>query len=317
MDDYFIRLLGTVHIELTTRTVLNSVLCGAIAGIGLSFRINIYFVYLFCCVFSGIISKTAIAPAERVKLTFQISKEKFTLLGALYRGLDIVKHGGIFQLWKGHSTTVLRVAPFAGISYAGHDYTEGFFLKHLNVQKLPILYQFLAGSVGGGVATLCTYPLDVLRIRLALIPNLTWSKALKQPGLFHGIAPTLLGIIPYTGTAWCVKQILNENFPSVVKRRPTVFESFVLNAIAGLMGQFVTYPLDVVRRRMQMHYQIHQTNPPSIVASLRYLFTTEGVPGMFKGYSLNIIKGPITLSLSLTTYDLLRGTAFQEEKDSV
>ena len=31
---------------------------------------------------------------------------------------------------------------------------------------------------------------------------------------------------------------------------------------------------------------------------------------MFKGYSLNIIKGPITLSLSLTTYDLLRGIQF-------
>ena len=40
------------------------------------------------------------------------------------------------------------------------------------------------------------------------------------------------------------------------------------------------------------------------------MFATEGIPGMFKGYSLNIIKGPITLSLSLTTYDLLRGVKF-------
>ena len=269
----------------------------------------------FYCICSGIVSKTAVAPVERVKLTFQISKEKFTLLGALNRGREIVNQGGIFQLWKGHSTTILRVAPFAGISYAGHDYTESFFLNHLKVQKLPMLYQFLAGSVGGGVATLCTYPLDVLRIRLALIPNLTWAKALEQPGLFHGIAPTLLGIIPYQGTAWCVKQSLNELFPKLAKRRPSVFESFVLNAVAGLSGQFVTYPLDVVRRRMQMHYRNHpSSNPPSILSSLQHLFVTEGIPGMFKGYSLNIIKGPITLSLSLTTYDLLRGTPYQAEK---
>jgi hypothetical protein len=32
----------------------------------------------------------------------------------------------------------------------------------------------------------------------------------------------------------------------------------------------------------------------------------EGWRGLFKGFSLNIIKGPITLSLSLTTYDILR-----------
>ena len=42
------------------------------------------------------------------------------------------------------------------------------------------------------------------------------------------------------------------------------------------------------------------------------MFATEGIPGMLKGYSLNIIKGPITLSLSLTTYDLLRGIQFPQ-----
>jgi hypothetical protein len=39
---------------------------------------------------------------------------------------------------------------------------------------------------------------------------------------------------------------------------------------------------------------------------LRTLFETEGLKGLTKGFSLNIIKGPITLSLSLTTYDILR-----------
>lgn len=39
--------------------------------------------------------------------------------------------------------------------------------------------------------------------------------------------------------------------------------------------------------------------------SLKYLLASEGLRGLAKGFSLNIIKGPITLSLSLTTYDLL------------
>ena len=51
-------------------------------------------------------------------------------MGAFLRAKDIVQKGNIFSLWKGHSTTILRVAPFAGISYAAHDYAEKLFKSH-------------------------------------------------------------------------------------------------------------------------------------------------------------------------------------------
>ena len=98
-----------------------------------------------------------------------------------------------------------------------------------------------------------TYPLDVLRIRLALLPNSTWISTIRQGGLFQGITPTLLGIIPYSGTSWMMKQYLHEvYFLFLNKSHATVIESLVINAIAGLVGQFVTYPLDIARRRLQM-----------------------------------------------------------------
>lgn len=169
-------------------------------------------------------------------------------------------------------------------------------------------YKFLAGSIAGAGATLLTYPLDVLRVRLALIPGSTWSSILKQGGLYQGLRPTLYGIIPYSGTSWCIKQVLLERFMNAQdcakcdRKSPHLFESLIINGIAGLSGQFVTYPLDIARRRMQLH----PTSDTTTSAVLMDLYRTEGWRGLSKGFSLNIIKGPITLSISFTSYDLLK-----------
>lgn len=224
---------------------------------------------MVCGAFAGICAKTFIAPAERIKMTFQVSAEKFTFRGAFLRAKNVIMEQGVFSLWKGHSTTILRIAPYSGLSYAIHDYSESTFKNYLQTNKLPGTYKFLAGSLAGSGGTLLTYPLDVLRVRLALGQN--WSGAIRQGGLFQGLFPTLLGIVPYSGTAWAVKQtLLEELFPAIVHKKPTVTESLVINALAGyvmlisiltsincvlmcrLCGQFVTYPLDIVRRRMQI-----------------------------------------------------------------
>ena len=187
---------------------------------------------MICGAFAGICAKTFIAPAERIKMTFQVSADKFTFRNAIVRAQNIVTEQSIFSLWKGHSTTILRIAPYSGFSYAIHDYAETTFKNRLQTNKLPGIYKFLAGSLAGSGGTLLTYPLDVLRVRLAL--GQSWASAIRQGGLFQGLFPTLLGIVPYSGTAWAVKQtLLEELFPAIVHKRPTVTESLVINAMAG------------------------------------------------------------------------------------
>jgi hypothetical protein len=294
--------------------------------------LELIFYNITCGAIAGVLAKTAVAPAERVKMSYQISGDRFTIAGALSRGAEMAHKQGMLSLWRGHSTTVLRVAPFAGFSYASHDFAERSFKAQLGVNSLPFIYKFTAGAIGGGFATLLTYPLDVLRVRLALVPDSTWRSTLNQGGLFQGLVPTMLGIVPYSGTSWAVKQYLFDKYKSyantearkdinnegiyqgktlsIDKLSPSLWESLFMNAIAGLSGQFVTYPLDIVRRRMQMEVKIEGVKPKGMWPTLRTLLETEGPRGLGKGFSLNIIKGPITMSISLTAYDTLRKYLF-------
>lgn len=186
-----------------------------------------------CGAIAGAVAKTAVAPLERIKMSFQISSNAFSISRAFRYGVEIVKNGGFISLWKGHSATLIRVAPLAGISFAAHDYSEAKMKKMLKKDRLPMTYKFLAGAVAGTTGTLITYPLDVMRVRLALTPGSDWFRVLRQGGLFQGLTPTILGIVPYSGTAWMIKQTLLERYMSNKDRTPFLIESLIINAIAG------------------------------------------------------------------------------------
>ena len=69
--------------------------------------------------------------------------------------------------------------------------------------------------------------------------------------LFRGQLPTIAGIVPYSGTVWTCKEILTENFSRWTGREIDTAGRLACSGVAGLAGQIVTYPLDIVRRRMQ------------------------------------------------------------------
>lgn len=301
---------------------------------------------LLCGAIAGVTAKTVIAPGELIKMSFQLTSETFTLKNAYNKLILRIKNKGFFSLWSGHSANVLRVAPYAALHYSIHDSVEYNIKQHNKNQNNKhnktilnnkVIIQLISGSLAGGGATLITYPLDVMRVRIAFNNDLNnklnkksffnlYKNAISSGGLYQGFVPTMLGVVPYAGTAWCAKD-LGEYYMNQLlcyyhfNRKINTSERLFINAIAGLIGQLVTYPLDVVRRRMQMAgmqlNHIHSntnvntnlnTNSNTNIKNMREvlisLYKTEGIKGLTKGYSLNIIKGPITLSISLTVYDL-------------
>merc|ERR1711920_666268 len=117
-----------------------------------------------------------------------------------------------------------------------------------------------------------------------------------------GLRPTLLGIVPYAGISFCMFETLKVRLAhwqglSSDKNLPASYR-LGAGSFSGLVAQSLTYPLDIVRRRMQVRPDMyrHELHAFSITRS-------EGLRGLYKGLTMNWIKGPIAVGISFTVND--------------
>merc|ERR1711872_925374 len=132
--------------------------------------------------------------------------------------------------------------------------------------------------------------------------------------LYRGLTPTLLGVIPYAGTSFFTYETLKgwavqrKGGDSSHPMLPSPLERLAAGAVAGLLGQTASYPLDIVRRRMQTGAQLGRGNKYNTVwGTLTIVYRNEGVyRGLYKGLSMNLIKGPLAVSIAYTVNDYIQ-----------
>ena len=180
---------------------------------------------------------------------------------------------------------------------------------------LPPGRRFIAGSLAGTTATVVTYPFDMVRARMAvsrkqLYKGLvdTFRLIIRNEGvltLYRGVSPTVIGVVPYAGCSFFIYETLKQKHRDMYNTELTPVLRLASGALAGLIGQTTSYPLDVVRRRMQTEGVVNNVKYQSIVGTMSYVFRTEGIRGMYKGVSMNWIKGPISVTVSFNVYDVV------------
>lgn len=122
---------------------------------------------------AGAISRSVVAPIERLKLLLQMqgngssnsgesSSRRYT--GGLRSGLrQMYREDGARGLYKGNLSNILRIVPVVGLQFAFYDvYKKFLFGRHASEES--VAQRLLSGSAAGMTACLLTYPLDTSQL---------------------------------------------------------------------------------------------------------------------------------------------------------
>jgi len=154
---------------------------------------------------AGIVSRTVIAPIERVKILFQISKNSAAGGGYLHLVPQILREEGFLAFWKGNTAAVTRVMPYMSLTFLSYEEYKSS-IQRAGFSKTTS--SLLGGSLAGVTAVAITYPLDLVRASMATPTSTHTSMAgamrsiVEQRGfgaLYSGISATLVGVAPYAG----------------------------------------------------------------------------------------------------------------------
>ncbi|KAM3329984.1 hypothetical protein ACQJBY_026795 [Aegilops geniculata] len=210
---------------------------------------------------AGAVAKTVTAPLDRVKLLMQthsvrMAGESTKGIGFVQAMAEIGKEEGIKGYWKGNLPQVIRIIPYSAVQLFSYEVYKKVFRRKDG--ELTVFGRLAAGACAGMTSTLVTYPLDVLRLRLAVQSgHSTMSQValnmLREEGLasfYGGLGPSLIGIAPYIAVNFCVFDLMKKSVPEKYKSRPET--SLATALLSATFATLMCYPLDTVRRQMQM-----------------------------------------------------------------
>jgi hypothetical protein len=78
---------------------------------------------------AGAISKTSVAPIERIKVILQVERSSGSGSGAVTVARTILRTQGARAFWRGNGVNVLRIIPNAAIKFSCNDVFKGMYVR--------------------------------------------------------------------------------------------------------------------------------------------------------------------------------------------
>ena len=280
---------------------------------------------------------------------------------------DIKQHEGARGLFRGHSVTLMRIFPYAAIKFLAYEQIRAVVIT--SKEKETPFRRLISGSLAGVTSVIFTYPLEVIRVRMAFEtkhdsrsslrrivgqiyrenfhtiapgtagPSTAAAEPTPQPApmatasrlssvvheitprsglvnFYRGFSPTIVGMLPYAGISFLTHDTIGDwlrrpalapyttipnserfslSIPDSEKPRShraqlTATAELFSGALAGLISQTSSYPLEIMRRRMQVGGAVGDGHRLSMGETARKIWLERGFRGFWVGLTIGYMK---------------------------
>uniref|UniRef100_A0A4W6F707 Solute carrier family 25 member 24 n=1 Tax=Lates calcarifer TaxID=8187 RepID=A0A4W6F707_LATCA len=266
---------------------------------------------------AGAVSRTGTAPLDRMKVFMQVHASKSNKISLVGGFKQMLKEGGVTSLWRGNGINVLKIAPETAIKFMAYEQYKKLLASEPG--KIQTHERFMAGSLAGATAQTAIYPMEVMKTRLTLRKTGQYSgmfdcakKILKKEGVkafYKGYIPNILGIIPYAGIDLAVYESLKNFWLSHYAKdtaNPGVLVLLGCGTISSTCGQLASYPLALIRTRMQAQASIEGSEQLPMNLMVKKILEKEGFFGLYRGILPNFMKVIPAVSISYVVYEYMR-----------
>jgi solute carrier family 25 phosphate transporter 23/24/25/41 len=219
--------------------------------------------------------------------------------------------------FKGNGLTVMKIAPFSAIEFYGYEVYKTKIFPGKEKNQLTFMDKILCGGLTGMTAQVLTYPLDLLKtymtiniensLRISMLEQTKMIIAESGPmGMFKGLGTSLVGIAPFIGIKMASYDWLMTTFGPAKGNKNTIYYNLFMGASAGTIAVTATYPVDLLRRLMQLNGSPGHiyTGLPDAIAQT---WAKGGVPAFYRGLLATYLKvAPMTAILFLCNEQLKR-----------
>jgi len=255
---------------------------------------------LICGAIAGGIARTVTSPFERTIILQQTQNQHYSGIPFYQVIFKMLKEEGPLSMFKGNGTNVSRIMPFSAIELCTFEIYKPLLAKTLNIDSKSSWLYLGAGAMSGMTATFFTYPLDLARTLLAFQTDTKDAKNMRGflkeivrekgfTGLFRGMGATLIGITPYASLKLTFFQIF-KNLLSKDGKSLSVSESLTAGAFAGCLAVSVTYPTDLIRRKIQIEVLKNNVENYGYYKAIKEVYRTKGMKGFYVGLPATYMK---------------------------
>ncbi|PNH00875.1 Mitochondrial substrate carrier family protein B [Tetrabaena socialis] len=173
---------------------------------------------------AGGLSRTAVAPLERLKILMQVQGNEKVYRGVWQGLVHMTRTEGLRGLLKGNLTNCVRIIPNSAVKFLTYEQLSREMSDHYRATRgsgeLTPALRLLAGACAGIIAMSATYPLDMVRGRLTVQEGRNQQYRgivhaarviIAEEGaraLYKGWLPSVIGVIPYVGLNFAVYESL-------------------------------------------------------------------------------------------------------------